>query len=115
MMRINLILLSAVLASAFYLVRLQYQSRTLFTALDKEQVAARKLETERKALDVQKRAQAAALRVDSVARTQLGMREASPSITQYVTDKNGKITLSSPSRALAAPSAANASTVRRAP
>ena len=46
---------------------------------------------------------------------QLGMREASPSITQYVTDKNGKITLSSPSRALAAPSAANASTVRRAP
>ena len=52
MMRLSLLLLTAVLASAFYLVRLQYQSRLLFTALDREQSAAHKLETEREALDV---------------------------------------------------------------
>ena len=56
MMRLTILLLSAVLASAFYLVRLQYQSRVLFTAVDREQAAARRLETEREALDVQKRA-----------------------------------------------------------
>ena len=99
MMRLSLLLLTAVLASAFYLVRLQYQSRLLFTALDKEQSAAHKLETERKALDVQKRAQAAALRVDSTARTRLGMREASPSITQYVAQKNGSVSVSGPAAA----------------
>ena len=76
MMRLCILLLTAVLGSAFYLVRLQYQSRVLFTAVDREQAAARRLETERDALDVQRRAQAAALRVDSTARTRLQMREA---------------------------------------
>ena len=99
MMRLSLLLLTAVLTSAFYLVRLQYQSRLLFTALDREQSAAHKLETEREALDVQKRAQAAALRVDSTARTRLGMREASPSITQYVAQKTGAVSISGPAAA----------------
>ena len=40
-MRLSLLLLSVVLASAFYLVRLQYQSRILFTAVDREQAMAR--------------------------------------------------------------------------
>ena len=84
MTRISLVLLAAVLASAFYLVRLQYQSRTLYTAMDRAQAAARKLEVERETLKVQKRAQAAALRVESMARARLGMREATPAITQYV-------------------------------
>ena len=91
MMRLTILLLSAVLASAFYLVRLQYQSRVLFTAVDREQAAARRLETEREALDVQKRAQAAALRVDGTARARLQMREATPSITQYVMEKKGVV------------------------
>ena len=94
MMRLTILLLSAVLASAFDLVRLQYQSRVLFTAVDREQAAARRLETEREALDVQKRAQAAALRVDSTARARLQMREATPSITQYVMEKKGVVIVS---------------------
>lgn len=94
MMRLTLLLLAAVLGSAFYLVQLQYQSRTLFTAVDREQAAARRLETERDALDVQRRAQAAALRVDSTARARLQMREASPSITQYVMEKKGVVMVS---------------------
>lgn len=94
MIRLCILLLTAVLGSAFYLVRLQYQSRVLFTAVDREQAAARRLETERDALDVQRRAQAAALRVDSTARTRLQMREASPSITQYVMEKKGVVMVS---------------------
>ena len=119
MMRLSLLLLSVVLASAFYLVRLQYQSRILFTAVDREQAMARKLETEREALDVQKRAQAAALRVDSTARARLQMREASPSITQYVTEKKGVVIVSSPAAAIRSEqttaSAAAAHVVRRQP
>lgn len=100
MMRLAIALLTAVLASAFYLVRLQYQSRVLFTAVDREQAAARRLVTERDALDVQKRAQAAALRVDGTARARLQMREASPSITQYVMEKKGVVIVSGPAAAI---------------
>ena len=96
MMRLNMILLAAVLGSAFYLVQLQYESRTVYTAKDKTQAAARKLTTERETLEVQKRAQTAALRVQSIAREQLAMREATPSITQYVTIRNGQVTVSTP-------------------
>lgn len=100
MMRLAIILLTAVLASAFYLVRLQYQSRVRFTAVDREQAAARRLVTERDALDVQKRAQAAALRVDGTARARLQMREATPSITQYVMEKKGVVIVSGPAAAI---------------
>lgn len=119
MMRVNLILLAAVLASAFYLVNLQYQSRTVYTAMDKAQAAARRLETERDTLEVVKRAQTASLRVESVARTQLGMREANPGITQYVTLQGDKVNVSAPPAAPASAIAAarrhEASAARRQP
>ena len=94
--RVNFVLLTAVLASAFYLVNLKYESRTAFAALDQAQSAARKLETERDTLDVQKRAQTAALRVQTLARSELKMGDASPAITQYVAIKEGGVEISSP-------------------
>ncbi len=94
--RANFVLLLVVLLSAFYLVGLQYESRTVFTQLDKAQSAARKLETERDTLEVQKRAQAAALRVQTLARGQLRMANATPAITQYVTLNDGKVVVSTP-------------------
>lgn len=96
MTRINLLLLALVLGSAFYLVPLKYESRTVYTAMDKAQSTARKLETERDTLEVMKRAQTAALRVQTLAQGQLGMREATPAITQYVTVTNGKVTVTTP-------------------
>ena len=86
MTRLNLVLLLAVLASAFYVVNLQYESRRLFTELDRAKAEARRLETEHQRLQVEKRAQATPLRVEKIARTQLQMRTATPAITQYVTD-----------------------------
>ena len=85
MIRINLMLLLAVLASALYLVNVQYQSRQLFSALDQAHAQARRLEAESERLQVEQRAQATPSRVQSLATAKLQMRTATPAITHYVT------------------------------
>ncbi len=85
MVRINLVLLLAVLVSALYLVSVQYDSRRLFTALDRANSEAVRLEVEHERLEVEKRAQATPARVERLAREHLQMRLATPGITTYVT------------------------------
>ena len=85
MTRLNLVLLIAVMASALYLVRTQYESRRLFTEIERAQAEARRIEVENERLQVEKRAQATPLRVEKLAKEQLQMRTATPAITQYVT------------------------------
>jgi cell division protein FtsL len=85
--RLNLVLLLAVLASALYLVRVQYDSRRLYAEIERAGSDFRKLEVEHERLQVAKRAQATAGRVEELAREQLHMRPATPAITQYVTLK----------------------------
>lgn len=85
MIRLNLVLLVAVMASAFYLVHTQYESRRLYAAVDRAQAQSRKLESEHEQLQVQKRAQATPARVQLIASRQLQMRPVTPGITQYVT------------------------------
>lgn len=85
MMRLNLVLLLAVLASALYLVGVQYDSRRLFTELDKSHTEAHRLELEFERLQVEKRAQTTPARVERLAREKLAMRQAKPGITTYVT------------------------------
>ncbi len=85
MIRLNLVLLLAVIASAFYLVHTQYESRRLYAAVDRAQAQSRKLESEHEQLQVQKRAQATPARVQLIASRQLQMRPVTPGITQYVT------------------------------
>ena len=85
MMRLNLVLLIAVIASALYLVHTQYESRRLFAEIDKAVSEARRIEIEHERLQVEKRGQATPLRVEKLAKEQLHMRQASPAITQYVT------------------------------
>ena len=101
MMRLNLLLLLAVLASALYLVRTQYDSRLLYTELDRAHSEARRLELEHERLRVDKRAQATRLRGETLAHTQLHMRTATPASTEDVRDGAG---------AAAAAAAANAVT-----
>lgn len=85
MTRLNLVLLLAVIASALYLVRVQYESRRLFTDLDRAVAEAHRLELENERLQVEKRAQATPLRVEKLAREKLQMRSATPAITTYAT------------------------------
>ena len=84
MARLNFVLLLAVLASALYLVHTQYESRRLYVELEKAAAQSRKVTTENERLQVEKRAEAIPLKIESLARDRLKMRTATPAITQYV-------------------------------
>lgn len=84
MARLNLVLLIAVVVSALYLVRTQYESRRLYVELEKATAQSHKLTTEKERLQVEKRAEATPLKVEKLARDRLQMRTATPAITQYV-------------------------------
>ncbi len=84
MTRVNLMLLLAVVVSAIYLVNVQYESRRLFTELDKAQAEERRLSSEFERLEVEQRAQATSARVEKLAREKLQMRLVLPAITTYV-------------------------------
>lgn len=84
MLRINLLLLLAVMMSAIFLVHTQYESRRLFTELDRAETESRRLATDQLRLQVEKRAQATPQRIETLARDKLQMKQASPAITQYV-------------------------------
>lgn len=92
MTRLNLVLLLAVMASALYLVRTQYESRRLYVELEKATAQNRKLEAENERLQVEKRAQATPLRVEKLAKDKLQMRNVTPAITQYVTQGGSTMT-----------------------
>jgi cell division protein FtsL len=85
MTRFNLLLLAALLASCVFLVRVAYDARRLFAELDKAQAQERQLETDFERLKAEKQSQATPSRVEAVARSQLGMRTATPGVTNYVT------------------------------
>lgn len=87
MARLNLVLLLAVLVSALYLVRTQYESRRLYVELEKAAAHSRKIETDSERLQVEKRAEATPLKIEKLARDRLQMRTATPAITQYVNYK----------------------------
>ncbi len=86
MTRVHLMLLLAILGTAMFLVRTQYESRKLTTEIDRARSEARRLEIERERLDLEARTQATPLRVEKMAREQMGMRTITPAITVYVSD-----------------------------
>jgi len=86
--RLNFVLLLAVLASALYLVRTQYESRRLYVELEKAAAQSRKIETENDRLKVEKRAEATPLKIEKLAKERLLMRTTTPAITEYVKYKS---------------------------
>ncbi|MFT3718146.1 cell division protein FtsL [Pseudorhodoferax sp.] len=90
MTRLNLVLLLAVIASAMYLVRTQYESRALYVQLERAGQLARRLDVEHDRLQVERRAQATPLRVETLAKDKLQMRTATPAITQYISTGTGR-------------------------
>jgi cell division protein FtsL len=85
MMRLNLVLLLAVVCSAMYLVSVQYESRRLFVDIERARNQAHKLAIEHDRLEVEKRGQATPARVERLAKAQIQMRQTTPGITSYVT------------------------------
>ena len=84
MTRVNVLLLVALLLSSLYLVRVSYESRRLFAALDRAESEERTLNTDSERLKTELRSQATPLRVERVAHERLAMRSATPAVTQYV-------------------------------
>jgi cell division protein FtsL len=93
MSRLSILLLMAVLGSALFLVHSQYETRRMFMALEAARKEAKRLEVDHDRLQIERRSQATPLRVEQLARQQLQMRPASPAITQYVTVKDGAVTV----------------------
>lgn len=84
MTRINFLLLVSVLATMLYVVKIQYESRQLFVAIEKATTIVRKLELEHASLQVEIRAQATPLIIEKLAKEKLQMRSATPAVTQYI-------------------------------
>ncbi len=113
-MRLNLVLAIAVLASALYLVHVQYESRRFFNELEKVNSTAAKLEVEQSRLQVERRGEATSLRVENLAAQRLQMTVATPVITLYVDgDGNPLPTRIATSAAAAATAARNAPVKQR--
>ncbi len=91
MTRLNLVLLLGLICSALYLVRIQYESRRLFSDLDRAGAEAHRLEVEFDRLEVEKRAQATPSRVEKLAKDKLQMRPASPAITVYASVRGAPV------------------------
>ncbi len=85
MTRLSIVLLAALMFSAMYLVKVQYESRQLVMQIERARAEARTLATQRRQLEVEKRAQATSLRVERLAHDKLAMRPVTPAITEYAT------------------------------
>ena len=84
MMRLNFLMLLAVVFSAMLLVHTEYQTRSLFMQIEAARKEKARLEVEHERLQLERRSQATPLRVEQIARLQLQMRMTNPAITQYV-------------------------------
>jgi cell division protein FtsL len=84
MTRLNLLLLVALIGSCLYLVKVSYESRRLFSELDRARAEAVRLSADHDRLQLDRQAQAAPLRVSRLAREKLAMRSSTPAVTEYV-------------------------------
>ena len=74
MVRLNIVLLGAIVLSALALVTSQHQSRKLYNELQLEQAAAKRFEEEIARLQVEQSTWSTPSRIERVARDRLGMR-----------------------------------------
>ena len=86
LLRLNILLLIVTMVSAMALIQSQYESRKLFTELDRAVAESRQLETDHQRLQVEKRAQATPLRLEQLARDKWAMQTATPAVTEYVAE-----------------------------
>ena len=88
MNKLHLLLLAALIGCSLLLVRTAYETRRLYTELDKAKGEQRKLDIEWKRLDAERQAQATHLRIERTAREKLAMRTADPAVTVYIDDRD---------------------------
>jgi cell division protein FtsL len=69
------------------LVNSAYETRRLFSAIERAKAEERQLESEFKRLDAERQVQATHLRVERVARERLQMRTVTPAVTHWVVER----------------------------
>lgn len=84
MIRINLLLLVAVVLCAMSVVDAQYRARRAFAALDVAQQRAEQLGMDKDRLQVEERTMSAPGRIEQLARSKLGMQPITPARTLFV-------------------------------
>ena len=89
MVRLNLLLLSILIACALSLVTSRHQARQLFVELEREQAAARGYEVEHGQLQLEQSTWATPARVEKIAREQLKMQLPAPGRVRAV-DGSGR-------------------------
>jgi cell division protein FtsL len=88
-MRLNLVLVAALVACALSLISSQQQARRLFIDLDRAQSQAKQLEIEWNQLQIEQSTWGKHALIDQVARRDLRMVPVTPARTQYVTQQRG--------------------------
>jgi cell division protein FtsL len=85
MARLNVLLLFVVIGCAIAVVTSQHRARKLFTEVEAEQAAGRKLATEFTQLQLEQGTWATHTRVEQVASRRLGMRQPDAAATVVIT------------------------------
>lgn len=85
MRTLPVLLLVAVVGSGLYLVQVSYEARQLFDRLEKAKARQTQLDADAARLEAERQAAATTLRVESTAREKLGMKQARPDTTLYLT------------------------------
>ncbi|MFY8084609.1 MAG: cell division protein FtsL [Rubrivivax sp.] len=100
MNRVNLLLATGLIGSSLLLVNSAYETRRLFSAIERAKSEQRQLDSEYKRLDAERQVQSTHLRVERVARERLQMRTVTPAVTHWV---NGRPAAAVPGGQGAAP------------
>lgn len=87
MSRVNLLLAAGLIGSSLLLVNSAYETRRLFSALERAKAEQRQLDSEYKRLDAERQVQSTHLRVERVARERLQMRTVTPAVTHWVNER----------------------------
>lgn len=85
MVRVNLLLLLALIACALGVISARHKARTLFIDLEAGQAQAKRLDEEYTQLQLEQGAWATHKRIEAVAARSLGMRLPDPGTTRIVT------------------------------
>jgi cell division protein FtsL len=94
--RVNVLLAAGLIGSSLLLVNSAYETRRLFSALERAKAEQRQLDSEYKRLDAERQVQSTHLRVERVARERLQMRTVTPAVTHWVNERPSDAAGSSP-------------------
>ena len=90
MSRVDVLLVVGLIGSCLLLVNTAYETRRLFSSIERAKAEQRQLDSEYKRLEAERQVQSTHLRVERVARERLQMRTVTPAVTHWVNERPGE-------------------------